>query len=297
LIYLPREHKRIEELRLNWYDGVLNTQERDEFHSLLDEVVREARRERSAHLLPDQQKPEDYLIELLKSEINRVVEYFVASKLQEEYRHNDNDIMRDRKKRKIEEWMHYAKKIARILILGDATRRSDRRKEVRPHLEKFRGSEERHFTLNSKRAKSQMDSLLGQYGSNKDKTYLNKLKHPAHLKGAEHQLKEFSKDESPSDFMKKAEGPGFVIKDGAAIRAAEQIALKTGVCYDPDYRRKLLKELSWLKYDIKKAEKTRSGKMGEDKRKYDRWFLYEFIPNPPPPMAQHGKRKIESFPE
>jgi hypothetical protein len=139
--------------------------------------------------------------------------------------------------------MHFARQIARTIILGDATRRYDRREEVKQFIEKFESSEDKYLSLNNKWIKADHDEMLGQTGPHKKKDFLKNLGSRESLDQAFEQLMEFSKKDPRSGAGHLGEKPGFLIHDAAALHAAEQGACDSGLGYDPDYDRNELQEL------------------------------------------------------
>jgi polyhydroxyalkanoate synthesis regulator phasin len=131
MIYIEENLKeQLEELTPRWKKGDLNQDELKEFHLIIDEIVREARRSRSYSGEPDQ-RPEEFLLSLFEGQIRNIVRRFINN-----YKELSYDV-----------WMHYAMQITRTIILGDATRRRDRREVVKPYIEKFESSIDKHLLL------------------------------------------------------------------------------------------------------------------------------------------------------
>jgi polyhydroxyalkanoate synthesis regulator phasin len=159
MIYIEENLKeRLKELTPCWKKGDLNQDELKEFHLIIDEIVREARRRRS-YFVEQDQKPEEFLLSLIEGRIRKIVRKFI---------NNHKELSYD-------DWMDYAKQITRTIILGDATRRYDRRYEVRPFIEKFESSVDKHLFLNNKWIKADHDEMLGQTGPHKKKDFLKSL--------------------------------------------------------------------------------------------------------------------------
>jgi polyhydroxyalkanoate synthesis regulator phasin len=177
MIYIEENLKeQLEELTPRWKKGDLNQDELKEFHLIIDEIVREARRRRSYFVEPDQ-KPEEFLLNLIEGRIRNIVRRFINN--HKELSHDD--------------WMYYAKQITRTIILGDATRRYDRREEVKQFIEKFESSVEKHLLLNNKWIKADHDEMLSQTGPHKKKDFLKSLRSREALDQAFEQLIDFSK--------------------------------------------------------------------------------------------------------
>jgi RNA polymerase sigma factor (sigma-70 family) len=253
VIYIPDVLAGIERLKPKWEKGSLTQKELNDFNFLLDEVVREARKTRSFWVEPDQ-KPEEYLLKLLRERIESTVIRFFK---------RYPEVAKEQSAKS--DWVNNAIYITRTIILGDATKRYDRRKEIKPFIDTFTSSEEKHLHLNYKPIKAHRDALLGQVGTHKKAHFMDEIKNPDALAREERRLREFSR-RGPSTRLKDFEGPGFIIKDKAAIEAAEQRACAQGIGYDPDYREKKLRELS-LKEALAINEKKRWRK-GEYKDKF-----------------------------
>jgi predicted DNA-binding protein YlxM (UPF0122 family) len=218
--------ERLEALSPHWKNGELNQDELTEFHLIINEIVREARRRRSCFVEPDQ-SPEEFLLNLIEGRIRKIVRKFI---------NNHKELCYDL-------WMHYAKQITRTIILGDATRRYDRRKEVKPFIEKFESSIDKHLLLNNKWIKSHHDEMLGQTGPHKKKDFLKSLQSREALDQASEQLMEFSEKDTRSGAGHLGQKSGFLFHDAAALHAAEQGACDIGLGYDPDFDRNELQEL------------------------------------------------------
>jgi len=211
LIYIPDIKKRINELAPGWHEGTLNASELSEFYSLLDNVVVEARETRSDHV-PEDERPEVFLADLLEHRFENVVSTFFnrykqylveaknqASTLEIEFRKTSPFL----------EWLGYAKTIAQTIILGDATTRRTRRNQIKAYLDQYdpaRISKEefiadRHLYANNKRLSSQKRELLRQ------------------------------KDEQRE-------------VDWNYLPWAEQCALNEGKGYDPGYKKRRLEDLN-----------------------------------------------------
>jgi len=76
MIYIPEVKARIAELAPRWHKGRLKPQELLEFNSLINDVVREARRSRSDHV-NFKARPEEYLLGLFKRRIQYSVNQFL----------------------------------------------------------------------------------------------------------------------------------------------------------------------------------------------------------------------------
>jgi DNA-directed RNA polymerase specialized sigma24 family protein len=254
MIYIEEGLKnRLIEMKVRWLNGQLTEDELAEFDSIVDEIVIEARRARSDSVRTNE-KPEAYLLDLFEKYIEKVVIRFFNK--YSEYKKAANDEARELKIKFTEtlvfcEWMHYARQITRTIILGDGTRRSDRRKEVEPYIEKFSSSKEKLIDLNFKWVKAQHDEMLGQSGPHKKKGFLKDYKSRDSYDREANRLIEFSKLDSK--FVPKNLGnePGFFFKDAAAIKAAEQGALDMGPGYDPDYFKNKRKDLLLAKVEAK----------------------------------------------
>ena len=238
MIYIPEVKARIEALTPRWHKGRLAQQELLEFNSLINEVVREARRSRSCHVSFNA-RPEEYLLGLFKQRNQFAVNKFLRRLNLPEGEKS--------------EWNDYANRFIRTIILGDYSDRQDHKAEVKRYLEEFISSEDKLLDLNRLSVKAKRDALLGQSGPHKKKGYLDELRKPENIEKNEKLLRAGK----PSDIFKEvdtSEG-GFLIKDRAAIEVSKTIALKykpfgkknphikepTG--YDPDYMPLELREL------------------------------------------------------
>jgi hypothetical protein len=257
MIYIEENLKeQLVELTPRWKKGNLNQDELKEFHLIIDEIVREARKSRSYFVEPNQ-KPEEFLLSLFEGQIRNIVQRFINN-----YKELSYDV-----------WMHYAMQITRTIILGDATRRRDRREVVKQFIEKFESSEDKHLLLNNKWIKADHDEMLGQAGPHKKNDFLKSLRSREALDQAFEQLRRFSKKDPRSGAGHLGQKPGFLILDAAALFAAEQGACDNGLGYEPDYYRNALNELldaksdaemyikSWEEGDYRTEFKTRKDVM------------------------------------
>ena len=262
LIYIQEVKNKIEKLLPAWEKGVLSQEELRELYSLFDEVVREARRTRSCFedppKLPEDPPtlPEDYLLGVFENRIKSTVFKFLREKIKIGIALEEAESKEPLgKTATFLEWMHYGRQITLTIILGDATERYDRRKIVEQFLEKFESSEEKHLTLNYKPIKASFDAHLGLTGTHKKPDFLTNLMRPEALSKAEVELKKFS-EKKRGPFLDGFIGPGFIIKDASAIEAASRLARQKGIGYDPDYKRKKLKDLTFRRALAMKALKS-----------------------------------------
>lgn len=211
MIYIPDIKKRINELAPSWHKGTLSANELSEFYSLLDDVVVEARETRSDHV-PEDERPEAFLVDLFKYRFGNVLftffkrykQYLVQTKNQA----SDLDI-EFRKTSPFLEWLGYAKTIAQTIILGDATARRTRRNQIKAYLDQHDPTQiskeefiaDRHLYANNKRLSSQKRGSLRQ------------------------------KDEQRE-------------VDWNYLPWAEQCALNEGKGYDPGYKKRRLEDLN-----------------------------------------------------
>ncbi len=191
-----------------------------EFYDLLDAVIIEARRCRSAYL-PEKDSPELFLIrKILNEKIEREVRAFFAihgPDFNETIGFND--------------WLSHAQRYVRTAILGDIPERIDRRREIELYF-KRRDYHDRHLVLNNLDILSRRDSYLGQYGPHKkdpDIVYRT----PEHLSECARLRTQFDPDNIFDGLgleklsKEKDEGPFrimFVIPDLEAQRAAFSMA-------------------------------------------------------------------------
>ena len=266
MIYIQDVRDRIEKLAPAWEKGTLSQEELRELYSLFDEVVREARRTRSCSV-DNAHSPENYLLVVFENRIESTVFKFLREKIKMGIELEEAGGKKPLYETStFKEWMHYGRQLTLTIILGDATERQDRRKAVGPFLRKFESSEEKHLTLNYKPIKASFDAHLGVTGTHKDPDFLPKLMRPKALSKAEVELKKFSEEKKRGPFLDGFIGPGFIIKDASAIEAASRLARQKGIGYDPDYKRKNLKDLTFKKALAMKA--LRAWQRGENHHEF-----------------------------
>lgn len=303
MIYIPEVKKRLEELKPRWENSKrkLSPDELAEFYHLIDEVVIEARKTRSAHLDPSD-LPEDFLINLISKRIDSTVLKFFKSRKQylalalTEEKKKQTDL---KETTIFKDWASYAIQIVRIIILGDTTRRQDRRKEIDRFLEKFESSEDKFLSLNFLQAKGRRDKLLGV----KKPKDMENLKRIGALKEAKRLSQEFDWDD-PWEGLDNLKHDGFLIRDEAAISAATKYALSQGnVFYDPNYKPP---ELKGLINDKEMADAAmldwEAGNLSKEalnheniksKKDYIKWIEKRLIGMPLPILED----KISSYPK
>jgi DNA-binding CsgD family transcriptional regulator len=288
MIYIPHIKKRIEELAPRWHKNELSEEELFEFYDLLDDVVREARENRSDKFVvgplkadpddpvnypadPEDHRPETFLIELFHQRIENTVLKFFKDHSPKRYSH----AITEAKNRNItlnetslfREWYSHALQMVIAIILGDATARNDRREQVQKFLNSS-GAEggrnrintefliERHLTVNSKRL----------YSNTK---------------------KAFKEQRD------QMEGYNY-------LPWAEQCALDEGVGYNPDYRDYRNVELEDLRLQLEYGEdlikRWEEGEFGEDlktRNELEKYLKEKYIGALPSEI----KRKIELLKE
>ena len=265
LIYIQDVRAKIEKLAPAWGKGTLSQEELRELYSLFDEVVREARRTRSCSV-DNAHSPENYLLVVFENRIKSTVFKFLGEKIKMGIELEEAGGKKPLYETStFKEWMHYGRQLTLTIILGDATERQDRRKAVEPFLRKFESSEEKHLTLNYKWIKASLDAHLGVTGTHKKHGFLSDLMRPEALKKAEIELKKFS-EKKRGPFLDGFIGPGFIIKDASAIEAAIRLARQKGIGYDPDDKRKKLKDLTFKKALAMKA--LRAWQRGENHHEF-----------------------------
>lgn len=223
MIYIPHIKTRLEELHPRWEEGTLTQNELKEFYDLLDEVVKEAREERSAYLSPKGKKPEEFLLDLLEKRITiKTINFFKyhPSLWGEESIENKEEPTTPPT---LKNWLSYARQIARSIILGDKTSRPDRRKEVSTFRES-RVRLERLLNLNYLWERAHRDWLLGQ-GKHKKKDFLERLNDPEALEEADRLSRDFDWDDPWKD-LGDVTGDGFLIRDPEAQRVSMEHSLE-----------------------------------------------------------------------
>lgn len=149
MIYIPNIKHQIEELFPQYLRRELTNQEINEMHSLIDEVVWEAREPRSA-FVEKSDRPELFLVNLLEPFIKNTVAAFLKNHPGENPRSEWS------------EWMQYATLITSSLIVGDDTEREDRRKAVQPYLNSFVRGEDRQLFLAGRAIRARLKECLNQ---------------------------------------------------------------------------------------------------------------------------------------
>jgi len=142
VLYIRRVKKRINKQFPRFLKRELNKRQIKKLHFFIDKVVREAREPRST-AVDFVDRPENFLINLFKPFIKKTVWTFCKY----------NNV----KKKSCTEW---AEEITRTLILGDATEREDRRKEIQPFLDAFVRGEKRQLSLSDRKVRARIKECL-----------------------------------------------------------------------------------------------------------------------------------------
>ena len=264
MTYIPEVKKRLEELKPGWMNLTLSKDELFELYDLLDIVILEARKSRSAHL-PERDKPEIFLLVFLDQRIEIEIKRFFKEYVifMESALSEVRDIEK-KKKRDVSitetstfrEWRSYAQQIIRTIILGDGTERRDRKREIELY-EKIKG-QDAGLLLNSRRIYSYRDKLLGQEGTHKN---MEAVRNHTNLEDAAKAVRHLDWEDMVSRWkeIEGMKGDGFFLKDIEAVRVAEQYArqfkqlTKDNPFYDeptgyvPGYKRGAIRELIFLK--------------------------------------------------
>jgi hypothetical protein len=256
MLFIPHVEARIRELFPIYLRDELQGDQYRELVTLLNEVVREARKKRSDRL-PLYSRPEDFLLQLFQPILVGIVHVFFGNFVT--FR---NDAIKERgisenqnrlsvsleETPTFKEWLTLAQVGFITIVLGDSGNRRIREKISEFYLDPNNDFSHRHLDLNYLWFKNHVEQLLGRSGPNKQPDCLQDYKTPEHLA----ESRKLSTEYDPKNPLEGLEQildkePGFAIRDEAAQIAAVEHARKykqmtrdnvhydepTG--FDPDY--------------------------------------------------------------
>ena len=166
MIYIPEVKKRIEELKDRWEKNELTSEELKEFNSLIDDVIREARKSISGYLTKkcgpallgkdgevfqeEKHNPEIFLLKLLQKRIENVLlRFFSKKKLFKKVTEisKKGKSVAIRQTLYFKEWLLMANAIVLMTILGDTMEREDRERVIYNHAMSFKKDEQRFLEM------------------------------------------------------------------------------------------------------------------------------------------------------